>query len=64
MAPIYMMPGMPRFRLPDFSVRISPVAPNSNGVPCSMARWIKLMMISMDQFPSPLTAADAVFSFL
>ena len=26
-APIYIIPGIPRLRLPDFSVRISPVAP-------------------------------------
>ena len=26
-APTYMMPGRPRFRLPDFSVSVSPVLP-------------------------------------
>ena len=31
------MPGIPRFKLPDFSVKISPVEPNNNGVPCIIA---------------------------
>ena len=41
MPPTYMMPGIPRFRLPDFSVRISPVLPNSRGMPCITARGKK-----------------------
>ena len=39
-APTYITPGMPRFRLPDFSVTISPVLPNSSGMPCTMALGI------------------------
>ena len=39
---MYMMPGIPRFRLPDFSVRISPVLPYSRGMPCMIARGIKV----------------------
>ena len=41
MAPTYMMPGMPRFRLPDFSVSVSPVLPSSSGMPCMTARGMK-----------------------
>ncbi len=31
--PMYMIPGIPMFRFPDFSVRISPVQPYSSGMP-------------------------------
>ena len=31
--PMHMMPGMPRFRCPAFSVRISPVEPYMNVAP-------------------------------
>ena len=31
--PMHMMPGMPRFRWPAFSVRISPVEPYINTAP-------------------------------
>ena len=37
-APIYMMPGTPRFRLPPFSVKISPNAPNRITVPKVMEK--------------------------
>ena len=37
MPPTYIMPGMPRFRLPDFSVRVSPVEPYSRGILCITA---------------------------
>ena len=36
-----MMPGMPRFRLPDFSVSVSPVLPYISGMPCMTARGRK-----------------------
>ena len=38
--PRYIIPGTPRFRLPDFSVRISPKAPYIIMVPKGMARMI------------------------
>ena len=41
MPPTYMTPGIPRFRLPDFSVNISPVLPYSRGMPCMTARGRK-----------------------
>lgn len=37
-----MIPGIPRLRFPDFSVRISPVDPKRRGVPCNIALLIKL----------------------
>ena len=37
MPPKYMIPGTPRLRLPDFSVMISPSAPNMITVPNTMA---------------------------
>ena len=33
MPPMYIMPGTPRLRLPDFSANISPTEPNSMTVP-------------------------------
>ena len=39
MPPKYMTPGTPRFRLPDFWVRISPRAPNRITVPKTTAAW-------------------------
>ena len=35
--PIYIMPGIPRFKCPDFSVSISPVAPYKSGTPLIIA---------------------------
>ena len=54
MPPTYMMPGMPRFRLPDFSVRVSPVLPSSRGMPCTMARGMKEIKSNMaySSFPA------------
>ena len=42
MPPTYMTPGIPRFRLPDFSVRISPVQPKIRGMPWTMARGMNV----------------------
>ena len=47
MPPRYMMPGTPRFRLPDFSVRTSPMAPNMMTVPNWTADWISCTIWSM-----------------
>ena len=49
MPPMYIMPGTPRFRLPDFSVRISPFAPNSMQMPWPMAFWMNMMIAPMAQ---------------
>ena len=42
----YIIPGIPRFRLPDFSVKISPVAPNRIGTPCITARWNSVTQVA------------------
>ena len=43
--PIYIIPGIPRLRLPDFSVIISPVEPYKSGMPCIMALWRKATIV-------------------
>ena len=52
-APTYMTPGIPRFKLPDFSVRISPVLPNRSGIPCTTALGINAARLIID-FHAPL----------
>ena len=44
MPPTYITPGIPRLRLPDFSVRVSPVLPSRRGILCMTALGIKLTM--------------------
>ena len=40
--PMYIIPGIPRFRFPDFSVMISPRAPYRIPIPCPMAFCINI----------------------
>jgi hypothetical protein len=41
-APTYMIPGIPRLRLPDFSLRVSPMQPSSSGTLCTIALGINV----------------------
>ena len=50
-APINIMPSTPRFRWPDFSVRISPKVPSSNGVPANTAATNRLMKSKLMRRP-------------
>ena len=43
----YMMPGIPRFRFPDFSVRVSPVLPRRSGMLCFTALWKKMSKLNI-----------------
>ena len=43
--PTYIIPGIPRLRFPDFSVRISPVHPKSSGMLCIIALCINEISI-------------------
>ena len=40
---MYITPGIPRLRFPDFSVIISPVEPKRSGIPCIIALWRKVI---------------------
>ena len=51
MPPIYIIPGMPRLRLPDFSVIISPVEPKRRGIPWIIAALIKEKIVETIIYP-------------
>ena len=57
--PIHIMPGVPRFILPDFSVRISPSAPYIMIEPKVMPHIIH----EITRFPISLMSARLLFCF-